>query len=397
MLVFFRFVRHNDLLRHSSNSSVVILNVRAHSNSSSLSSSVYSKSMVFSSKRSIHAFRSSTFLYVLTPAAYAKSFFLRLFYVAKFGEEPDLANHPKEDTEVEREFLNDRNINDVRVGFAGNLKTTHDDLLQVLLMAYPTLIRETYATQKDSFGLPKTLAYDPNSGSPFPPEIYKKEFNKKTPKQIDMDGVMMEAALTTFGVIKYNGPLDVDCSGLFKGMVPKHLTFTAVIEDVHKDDPETAFRPEYEHLCLNFTINDCPVSSKKRPRTQPPKKESPTMKMRRAAAKMTKDIGDILVDITKNKEEDPSKCLDDLFEKLTKIQQVGEESLMEIEKSPAKKRKPKDDNSEANNGDEGTTKPKKKKAKKNDAAGEETENGEPKDADNEDADKDAKEKRSAKK
>ena len=62
MLVFFRFVRHNDLLRHSSNSSVVILNVRAHSNSSSLSSSVYSKSMVFSSKRSIHAFRSSTFL-----------------------------------------------------------------------------------------------------------------------------------------------------------------------------------------------------------------------------------------------------------------------------------------------------------------------------------------------
>ena len=36
MLVFFRFVRHNVLLRHSSNSSVVILNVCAHSESSFL-------------------------------------------------------------------------------------------------------------------------------------------------------------------------------------------------------------------------------------------------------------------------------------------------------------------------------------------------------------------------
>jgi len=121
------------------------------------------------------------------------------------------------------------------------------------------------------------------------------------------------------------------------------------------------------------------------------------MKMRRAATQMTKDIGDILEHIAKNKKEDPTKCLDDLFEKLTKVQQVGEESLMVIEKSPAKKRKPKDDNSEANNGDEGTTKPKKKKAKKNDAAGEETETGEPKDTDNEDADKDANKKLSAEK
>ena len=64
MLVFFRFVRHNVLLRHSSNSSVVILNVRAHSESSFLSVSVNSKLMVFSSKRSTHAFRNSTFLYI---------------------------------------------------------------------------------------------------------------------------------------------------------------------------------------------------------------------------------------------------------------------------------------------------------------------------------------------
>ena len=333
----------------------------------------------------------------ISPAAYAKSFFLRLHHVALYGTEPNLANNIKEDTETEKEFLSGKNIGDVNVGFTGNLKSTHDNLLQTIAMAFPSVIRETYDTQKECFDLPATLCYDPKNGSPYSEEVYQKEFMKNKPKTIERNGVPVEAALTTVGVIKNNGPLDVGGNALVKGMIPKHLAISALVEDLHSEAPETAFRPQYDYLCRNFTIDECAVASKKRPKSTPPKKETPTMIMRKAAARMTQDIGDILEDITKNKKEDPKKCLDDLFEKLTKVQKVGEESLMVIEKSPAKKRKPKDDNSEANNGDEGMTTPKKKKPKKNDAAGGETESGKPKDTDNEDADKDANKKRSAKK
>ena len=300
------------------------------------------------------------------PAAFAKSFFLRLYYVALHGTEPDLGNYKKEDIECEKDFLSGKNINEVNVGFTGNLNATHDILLQVLVMAFPSVIREAYDTQKEYFDVTDTLCYDPKSGSPYTEEVYQKEFMKNKPKTIERHGVPVEAALTTVGAIKYNGTLDVDGDNLVKGMIPKHLAITALIEDLHSGAPDTAFRPQYEYLCQNFTIDDCVVASKRRPKTStPPKKATPTMRMREAATKMTKDVDEMLDDIKKNGKDDPTKCLKDVFEKLTKVKKMGEDSLMISEKSPTKKRKkPEDDDDGANIGDKGESEANKKKKKK---------------------------------
>lgn len=328
---------------------------------------------------------------VISPAAYAKSFFLRLYYVALYGKVPDLGNNEKEDTEVEEEFLSGKDITEVEVQFAGNLKSTCKNVLQSILLAYPSFVRETYATQKELFDLKKTLCYDPASGHPYTEEIYKSEFVKYKPKRADWNGVTVEAALTTVGVIKYNGPLDVDGSGLVKGMITKNLSITTAIEELQSDSPTIGFRPQFDYLCDNFLIDKKEVTRKRK--TTPKKNASPTLKQ--TATTMTTKVGDILENIKKNREDDPKKCLDEAFTKLTELHKMGEECLKIGERSPTTKRKTADDNNGASDGNKDDSANQKKKAKKAEDEEEKTEDGKPKDANNEDADKDTSKKRSA--
>jgi len=317
----------------------------------------------------------------ISPVAYAKSAFLRLVYAAQFGTEPDLKGNTKVDEDAEASFLNGKNLNDAKVGFAGSLKGVSNNWLYVILFALPSVVRNAYIENKQLFELDKLLYYDESTGHPFPTdEDYRREFLKNKPTKKMVGGVEKEATLTCSGAIKFNGPVGLTSGGLLNGLRPASLCLPAIVEGLKSGNLVTGFRTQPSYLFDVFTLDG-------KPRPKPVKHSTPTKSTpKQVVTRISKtlvDTCDYVLEMSSGIQSELEKeggidadgikkILSGIQEKMNETKKEGESNLKPENGSSAKKRraeadeadKDKDQTTPAQNNDESTKNQAQKKRKR---------------------------------